>query len=228
MIRTGASDAVLVLNGDSLSNHDLRAQLDQHERARPAVTVHVRATQDARGMGLVERDDNGTVTRFLEKPPCKVAGLVNAGTYVLSRWAVEELAAVGSASLERDVLPGWAAEGLVRAHREDSYLADVGTIDGYLSTTRDLVLGLVATTVGVRTSAPGVHREAVVDGSAQVGDGSFVDTGAHVGARTAVLRSVLMPGSQVGADCRVTDAVLAPGAVVPDGSTVSGVVTASR
>ena len=63
--------AVVVLNGDVLSGHDLAAQLDDFGRARDGqvvdVSLHLVEVPDARAFGCVPTDPDGRVQAFVEK-----------------------------------------------------------------------------------------------------------------------------------------------------------------
>lgn len=63
------AEEVIVLNGDLLSGHDLRAQVDRLTAAPAHVmgVVHVREVADARPYGSVLADDLGRITAFVEK-----------------------------------------------------------------------------------------------------------------------------------------------------------------
>src|SRR5262245_22984578 len=52
-LRSGPEDPVVVLNGDVLSGHSLRAQLDQHHKTDPAVTLHLVEVSDPARFGCV-------------------------------------------------------------------------------------------------------------------------------------------------------------------------------
>jgi len=125
------TDPFLVLNGDSLlPGLDLRGMLDAHGQAAAAVTMAVVPVTDAGRYGLVEIDDAQRVRAFREKAAA-TAGWVNGGVYLAGR---DLLAALPPApppvSLERDVFPGLAAAGRIRAWTTPAPLLDMGTPEG--------------------------------------------------------------------------------------------------
>lgn len=122
-------DAVVVLNADQLSGHDLSAQLRQFDRDRPEGLLHVRFAHDRRTFGAVEVDAAGRVTAFREKPAGAGPGLVNVGCYVFHPSLIRQVADHnGPVSLERELLPGWIAGGrAIDAFRDDAFGLDVGT-----------------------------------------------------------------------------------------------------
>lgn len=126
-LEDGAPDAVVVLNGDLVTEHDLGTQISAHLAEAPLVTVHGRFVEDAAPFGLLHLD-GPHVQRFEEKPPGHPSGLVNAGTYVVSPALIDTIPAGEVVSLERDVFVAATrrAPG-VRVYPEDAAFADIGT-----------------------------------------------------------------------------------------------------
>lgn len=214
---------VVVLNGDLLTGHDLRTQVDtlQFAPSEVLVCVHVREVPDARAYGCVLTDDRGRVTDFVEKSPDPPSRIVNAGTYVVRHQLAAEIPE-GIVSLERQVFPALAARGALLAHREDAYFLDVGTPAALVQANRDLVLGagpswLVRTGPEARALiAPG----ALVDPSASIVGGSVVHTGARVARGARVDGAVVLTDAKIGPDAVVSRSVIGREARVGSGARV--------
>ena len=117
----------MVMNGDSFVDGDLRAFLAGHLAGGAGVSLLCAAVADAARYGRVELDADGSVRRFVEKDPeAAGAGLINAGVYLFDRPVIDDIAASGAASLERDVFPGLVARG-IRGHATDGAFIDIGT-----------------------------------------------------------------------------------------------------
>ena len=217
----GADGTVLVLNGDVLSGHDLRAQLDRFGSPRDGRPVdaclHVLPVADPRPFGCVPTDPTGRVLAFLEKTDEPPTDQVNAGCYVFRRRLLEAVPEGRPVSLEREVLPAMVAAGrLLVSYAEPAYWRDVGTPAALVAASRDVVLGR-APSPAVRPSVTGawVSPQARV-AAARITDGSAVSAGAVVGDQAVVSGSVLMTGARVGAGAEVVDSVVGPCAVVRD------------
>ena len=61
-------DRFFMLNGDILTDLDLTAQLEAHERTGARVTLALVPVADPSAYGLVRLDDDGAVSAFVEKP----------------------------------------------------------------------------------------------------------------------------------------------------------------
>lgn len=228
-LREDPDEAVVVLNGDILSGHDLRRQLADFETPREGrqvdVSLHLVEVPDARAFGCVPTDASGRVTGFVEKSDDPVTNQINAGCYVFRRRVLDEIPAGRVVSVERETFPELVAAGrLVVGFVDTAYWRDVGTPQALVAASRDLVLG-VATSPAVGT-APGEARVldgASVDPSATLEGGTLVDEGAWIGRGALVSGSVVMSGAVVGEDAVVVDSVVGPSAVVGRSAHLHGV-----
>ena len=221
----------LMLNGDVLSDIDLTAQLEQHERTGAQATLALIGVEDPSAYGLVRLAEDRSVLEFLEKPsPDEIdSDLINAGAYILERTVLDGMAPAGeNISIERDVFPLLVGRGLY-GFPADGYWLDIGTPDRYLQGTFDILEGNVGTRVGALLE---LARGTLVDGAdvqgrvvapALVGSGSTVARSAIVGGRTVLGRdvtigesahiegSVVLDGVSVGAHSQVRASILGPG-----------------
>ncbi|MGQ0632320.1 MAG: sugar phosphate nucleotidyltransferase [Sporichthyaceae bacterium] len=223
---TGSQDdAVIVLNGDVLSGHDLGAQLDVHARTDAAVTLHLVKVADPRAFGAVPTDPDGRVTAFCEKDPHPVTDQVNAGCYVFRRAVIDAIPAGRVVSVERETFPGLLAAGIrVQGHREDAYWLDLGTPQTFIQGSVDLVRGVLASPA-VRDPGPClIGADALVAADAAIDGGTSVGSRAVIGAGAVVQGSVLFDDVWVGAGAVVRDSVLGAGARVGERCVVTGAV----
>lgn len=219
-LRDDPDEAVVILNGDILSGHDLRRQLEDFESPRDGrkvdVSLHLVEVPDARPFGCVPTDESGRVTGFMEKSENPVTNQVNAGCYVFRRGLIDEIPAGRVVSVERETFPALVDAGrLVVGFVDTAYWRDVGTPEALVAASRDLVLGVADSPA--LSDPPGESRVlegAVVDPTAKLEGGSLVDTGAWVGRGATVSGSVVMSGAVVGEDAVVVDSVVGPAAVV--------------
>ena len=144
-LRGGPEDPVVVLNGDLLSGHDLAAQLDMHEKARPRSPCTWSRSTTRPGSAACRPAADGRVTAFLEKTPHPVTNRINAGCYVFRRKFIDQIPAGTVVSVERDTFPGLIAAGeVVMGYVDTSYWLDVGTPEAFVRGSVDLVHGVIA------------------------------------------------------------------------------------
>jgi mannose-1-phosphate guanylyltransferase len=209
----------LMLNGDVLTDIDLTAQLEQHERTGARATLALVAVEDPSAYGLVRLNPDRAVAEFLEKPDSTAidTNLINAGAYVLERDVLETMPPAGTnVSIERDVFPTLVGRGLY-GHPADGYWLDIGTPERYLQGTFDIVCGRVATAVPVQSDGVLVLGGTEIAADARVGPDVVLGPSATVGDRAVIERSVVLKGASVGASCTLRGAIVGPGARIGDG-----------
>jgi mannose-1-phosphate guanylyltransferase len=236
------AERFFMLNGDVLTDIDLTAQLEQHERTGARATLALIPVEDPSAYGLVRQNDDHSVRQFVEKPHIDQidTDLVNAGAYILERDVLDGMPRAGTViSIERDVFPALVGDGLY-GYAASGYWLDIGTPARYLEATFDILEGSVETSVGRRLGRAGlslvedsqvegrvvppallgpgckIEKGAIVGGRAVLGAGVEVASGAHVES------SVLLDGAMVGARSIVRGSILGAGASIGDHSHVEG------
>jgi mannose-1-phosphate guanylyltransferase len=221
----------LMLNGDVLSDIDLSEQLRQHDATGARATIALVAVEDPSAYGLVRRNADKSVSEFLEKPsPDEIdSNLINAGAYVLERSILDQMAAPGTnISIERDVFPGLVRHGLY-GFEASGYWLDIGTPQGYLQGTFDILEGNVRTALGAeledarRVLASGSRVDGRLVAPALVAEGSRIDPGAIVGGRV-----VLGAGVTIGEGSHVESAVVLDGATIGAHTTIRSSIVGTR
>jgi mannose-1-phosphate guanylyltransferase len=231
----------LMLNGDTLTDYDLAAQIAHHESAGAVATLALTPVADPSNYGLVRTGPGGEVTEFIEKPSADSidAPTVSAGVYVLERSVLDLLDPDQPASIERDVFPRLISEGL-HGHVIDGYWLDIGTPDRYLKATFDILEGAVFTEVMSRLgnsylcvergveNAGRVIPSALVESGCRIADGARVggravlEGGVTVGADTIIEHAVVMQGTEIGANCVLSGCVVAGGVRIGDNTRIDG------
>jgi mannose-1-phosphate guanylyltransferase len=221
------ADAIVVRNGDILTDLDIGALAAAHRQAGALGTLTLTPVEDPSAFGLVRLHDDGRVEAFVEKPEPQDLRpgepfRINAGTYYLSREVLGAIPAGRSVSIERETFPALAEAGRLFGFASGSYWRDIGNPGSYAEANHDVLSGAIVTDAprGGRYLAPG----AVVEPGAQVGDHSTVGVGARVAAGAKVERSVLGAGTVVGAGARVSDAILGADVRVGENAVVEGAV----
>jgi len=131
-----SSDPFFVLNGDTYSRVPLDALMSFHLERRALVTIAATGRSDPGRYGSLETDAAGRVVRFREKGVAE-PGLVNAGTYVVSRSVLAGIPDGTNLSWENDILPGLVGHGLFAFEGTFEFL-DIGTPESYREASRFL------------------------------------------------------------------------------------------
>lgn len=225
----GVTERCLVLNGDVLTDLDLTALVATHDTAGAEATIHLHPVDDPSRFGVVPTWDDGRVIEFVEKPPSGTAptNRINAGTYVLEPSVIDRIPEGRKVSIEREIFPALAAEGVLYGAEGSTYWIDVGVPAQYLQAQTDLLAGTNPEPLPASGSDDGRDgREAGVDPSAQIDPGaevslSVVGAGAVIEPGARVDGAVLLAGARVERDARVSGSVIGENAVVGAGAEVT-------
>ena len=235
------AERFLMLNGDVLTDIDLTAQIEQHERTGATATLALTPVEDPSAYGLVRTRDGGEVTEFVEKPaPDQIdTNNISAGAYVLERSVLELLEADQPASIERDVFPRLVGDGLY-GYVSDRYWLDIGTPDRYLEGTFDILEGTVASGVQARMgdgylcveegveNAGRIIPSALVESGCRIGEGARIggrvvlERGVTIGAHTTIERAVVLQGAEIGSHCTLSGCIIGGGVQIGDECHVDG------
>lgn len=131
-LRLCKEDLVLVTNGDSYVDMDMRVFMDT-ARSNMAkgveITVAAVELENFDRYGVIEIDEDDYVTAFYEKQYCR-RGYISAGVYAQAREAMEGIQKE-CFSYENDYEKPVACEKKMMAHKVKGYFVDIGIPDDY-------------------------------------------------------------------------------------------------
>ncbi len=225
----GRDESIVIFNGDVLSSHNLRGQIDFHDKNGADVTLHLTQVDDARAYGCVPMDSNGRVTAFLEKMENPPTNTINAGCYVFSPSVIDEIAPNTVVSIERETFPHLVSSGKkVFGYLDQSYWLDIGTPKALMQGSRDLVSG-VADALALRDAKVLSHSPqslvmdgAKIDTSATISGASAIGPGSIIGAGVHIDGSIIGSDVVIGEGATITDSFIASGTHIEKNSQISG------
>ena len=193
---------VVIFNGDVLSSHNLRRQIDLHLNSGADVTLHLIPVEDARAYGCVPTDADGRVTAFFEKMDNPVTNTINAGCYVFDRAVIDSIPENEVVSVERQTFPQLIeANKKVMGFIEKAYWLDIGTPNALMKGSRDLVTGVAD--ADALDKYKFAHR-----------DSNYVSLSENVSG-------AISNGSAIGAHCALVDCTI-DGSIISDGVEANG------
>ncbi len=119
------SEHILVLNGDTLFNIDLKSFADFHLRAGVMCTVAIKPMNNFDRYGAVQFDAPGNILAFKEKQ-FFTSGYINTGTYLLQKNAFTDLPLPEVFSFEKNYLEQYIHTQKILAMVQDKYFIDIG------------------------------------------------------------------------------------------------------
>ena len=238
---------VLILSGDHIYKMHYGEMLKAHKESGAAVTIAVMPVpwEEASRFGIMNVDEEGTITDFEEKPAEPKSNLASMGIYiftyeVLKKYLEADERDPSSANdFGKNIIPTMLENGeKMVSFRFEGYWKDVGTIDSLWEANMDLVdqppkfdLNDRSWSIYSRNMALAPHyvgQNAKITNST-VTEGCFIDGeikhsvifgGVELGEGSVVSDSVIMPGAKIGKNVVIEKAVIGADAVIGDGAKV--------
>ena len=238
---------VLILSGDHIYKMHYGEMLKAHKESGAAVTIAVMPVpwEEASRFGIMNVDEEGTITDFEEKPAEPKSNLASMGIYiftyeVLKKYLEADERDPSSANdFGKNIIPAMLENGeKMVSFRFEGYWKDVGTIHSLWEANMELVdqppkfdLNDRSWSIYSRNMALAPHyvgQNAKITNST-VTEGCFIDGeikhsvifgGVELGEGSVVSDSVIMPGAKIGKNVVIEKAVIGADAVIGDGAKV--------
>jgi mannose-1-phosphate guanylyltransferase / phosphomannomutase len=219
-------ERLLIISGDALTDCDLTRVLGFHEEKEAEVTMVLKSVENPLDFGIVITEEDGRISRFLEKPAWGqvFSDTVNTGIYLLEAPVMDEIPDPegGEYDFSKELFPKLLEAGRpLYGFVTDAYWEDIGTLEQYALAQRDVLDGKVR---GVRP--PGtrlreniyVGRRAQVDdekleGPVVIGDNVRVDEEAKISPYSVIGNNVA-----IAAGATVELSIVAEGTYVGEGA----------
>ncbi|MCX6656086.1 MAG: NDP-sugar synthase [Candidatus Bathyarchaeota archaeon] len=212
------SEPFLVMNGDVITDIDIRRLIDFHKAKRGLATVALTPVSDPTRYGAVELDWEGRITRFVEKPERgkEPSNLINAGIYVLDPKILDYIPDGRAVSIEREVFPVLANERKLFGFEFHGLWTDIGIPDDYLRANQIILSKYEGVKLG---------EGAKVDPSAKILPPCYIGSEAEIGADSLIgPNTTISDHVLIGKGCRIENSILFAGAAIGDYSSVKNAI----
>ncbi len=223
-------DYILILSGDHIYKMDYQKMLQYHKEKEADCSIAVMEVpwEDAPRFGIMNTDEAGRITEFVEKPAQPKSNLASMGIYIFN-WKVLREQLVQDEEDEhsdndfgKNIIPNMLRQGLsLYAYTFKGYWKDVGTVRSYWQANMDLLdphnsLDLYDRDWRIYTKTKNIPPQKIEAGS-KVQE-SLVTEGCHIYGE--VHKSVLFDRVKVHPDAKVTNSVVLSNAVIEEGAVV--------
>ena len=127
-------DPFVVFYGDLYTDLDLGQLVSAHESTGALVTMTLYEVENPTACGIVELDELGQVTRFVEKPTREevFSRLANAGVFVVDPQVIDLIPSGSPSDFGQHVFPQMLALGMpIHGYVIQDLLIDIGTPSNY-------------------------------------------------------------------------------------------------
>ena len=225
-------DRFLVISGDVLTDVDLTALVEFHEKQGGVATLALEAVENPLEFGIVILDADGRVERFLEKPGWGdvFSDTINTGIYVLEPEVFDWIPAGRAVDFSSEVFPLMLEAGQpMYGYVASGYWEDVGTLEAYLRAHADILDGKVQIDMPGFPLRPNVwlgagaeiHPSAHVVGPVLIGDNCRIGAGVELNGHCVIGANVRIGDNTVIERCVIHDNVYMASAVSARGCVIA-------
>jgi len=187
----------VVVSGDALTDINFKQAVEFHKTKKAMVTLVLKRVDVPLDYGVVVTDEDGLITRFLEKPNWGelFSDTANTGIYILEPEALEYFEAGRKFDFSQDLFPMLLAQRKpIYGFVTDEYWCDVGNPKAYIQAHIDMLNGLL------NVNLPGIGMEenvriegsariaqtAIIEGPCYIGKYAKIESGARIGPFTVI------------------------------------------
>jgi len=217
------NETFLVVGGDDISDIDLSGLMALHREKHAASTIATTVVDDPSQFGIVVTDEDGRITRFLEKPKGGdvFSNTANTGVYIFEPDVFDLIPPDTFWGFGNNVFPSLLASGRpLYGFATTAYWKDVGNLQVYRQTNFDALAGRVHLDIPLREESGVWWGENIqMDPTAEISSPVAIGSGVTVGAGAKLLENtVIGDGCIIEANVTLKDTILWAGAHVSQGT----------
>jgi glucose-1-phosphate adenylyltransferase len=205
------TEQILVVSGDHIYYMDYIPMIAYHRRKKADVTVAMREVpwDQAIHFGIGQKDENGRIIHWEEKPKEPKSNLASIGVYLFrTEYLLKVLTETQAIDFGQHVVPQGIGQDRVFAYPFSGYWRDVGTLAFYFEAHQELL----DPASGLNPESWGIQTNLEVEGLRGDRPPIFIRQGARV-SRSFLSAGVVIEG-------RVEGSILSPGVRVKKGAQV--------
>lgn len=202
----------LIISGDVLTDFDISAALAYHEEKGAKATIVLTQAENPLQFGIVMTNDEGHITRFLEKPSWGevFSDTINTGIYILEPEILDMIPYQKDFDFSKDLFPLMLKNGMpLFGYVASGYWQDIGNLEQYREAHNDVLKGKVQLEMqGERRDDSVIASTAVVHETARLKGVVIVGENTTIGPHAEVVNTVLGNDVTIAAGARVVNSIL--------------------
>lgn len=239
-------ERLLIISGDVLTDVDLTEAINFHLKNQADATMVLSRMENPLAYGVVITDENGRITRFLEKPTWGevFSDTVNTGIYLLERKVLEKIPPKKEFDFSKNLFPLMLKENArLFGYIISNYWRDIGNLEEYTKAHQDILEGKVKlefsgnlwkrngalvwvgknlkTEKDVEFKGKVILGNDCVIGSKSIIYNSVIGDRVKIGEEALVSRSIIWRDTEIGNRANLTEAIVGNNTKIEDQVTLS-------
>lgn len=208
------SDRFIVVSADVLTDINLSHFVAEHQRRRPIASIALTRSDSPTAFGIVFVNDDGYITRFLEKPSWGevFSDIINAGIYVLEPEILDMIPESGEYDFSKDLFPKLVSENKeLFGYLINCYWLDIGTPQKYLEANYDVLKGSVKVEIPHKKVREElwIGEDVKIDNDCEIYPPAIIGDSCRISKGAVIDRySVIGPGCYVGEGARISRSIV--------------------
>lgn len=202
-----------VLNSDVSCEYPFRDMIAFQEDTNAAGVLLATPVDDPSKFGVILYDEFGKIESFVEKPQQFISRFINAGIYYLTPEIFSRIE-LKPTSIEKEVFPAMANEGLLYVMELKGFWADIGQPKDYLAGQTMLLAAYSQYNIEMLAYGKGIEGNVLVHPTAKVHPSALVGPDVVVGAHCVIEEgarvkgTTLLKGACVGAHAYLSNSII--------------------
>ncbi len=236
------NERFIIISGDVLTDFDLDKAIKFHEEKQSKATLLLTRVERPLQYGIVMTDDDGRITRFLEKPSWGqvFSDTINTGIYIIEPEVLDLIPYQEDFDFSKDLFPMMLSKNMpLFGYITEGYWKDVGNLNEYQAGQADALAGKLNLSVsGYKIGESKVHETAYIAPSARLEGNNVIGKNVKISEEAILRNSVIGDNSEIGRGsiltnvtlwdsvkigdfCEITDDVICDGTQIGDAVTIS-------
>ncbi len=220
------TDRFIIISGDVLTDFDITKALEYHDKQKSMATILLTRVTNPIQFGIVMTEEDGRITRFLEKPSWGqvFSDTINTGIYILEPEVLDLIPYQKDFDFSKDLFPLMLRNNLpLYGFTCEGYWRDIGNLNEYQQASLDILNKTVAIENVGTEIRPGVF----VGSNCSIGDqvefigGSIIGNNVVIENGSSVVTSIIGDSCLLKSGSRVTRSVIWSNAIIGSFATVT-------
>ncbi len=205
-------DRFIVISGDVLTDFDITKAVEYHIQKKAKATILLTRVSTPLQYGIVMTDEEGAITRFLEKPSWGqvFSDTINTGIYILEPEVLDLIPYQEEFDFSKDLFPEMLRQKMpLYGYIAEGYWRDIGNLNEYQLGVLDSLQGKV------NLSLKGVEKDRLIIGTktkiaptAKITGKVIIGNGSVVGDYSELHNCVLGENVSIGSGVKLTNVTL--------------------
>ncbi|SMO48769.1 mannose-1-phosphate guanylyltransferase / phosphomannomutase [Balnearium lithotrophicum] len=209
-------ETFIVVSGDVITDFDLREIVGFHEFKNSKLTITLTSVSNPLQFGIVIKDKDGKILKFLEKPSWGevFSDTINTGIYVIEPEVLDYIPENVPFDFSKDLFPLLMEKGItLYGFESEGYWKDVGNPDAYREVNSDILNGNVKLQIpGKAVKYPEgilfLQGDVKVPESVRIKGTVVLGDGVELGDGTVLENCIVGERSRIGRRCKLKDTVI--------------------